>query len=169
MPGNKRVQCIRGSWPFGSCFHLDALAALLILHLLGNNLWENFLMRLRNLYFLIGCTLLLACASSNPLIESQQPDSSRPQMSYYAEPQYPMIAWAAGLEGTVTLEVTITERGQVENPQTVVTSGYGALDDAALRAAPLCKWKPAIVVGRPVTAMAQYQVAFRLPASPPGN
>lgn len=126
-------------------------------------------MRLQSLYLLLGFTLVLACAGSNPLMESQLPDSARPHMSYYAEPQYPMIAWAAGLEGTVTLEVTITETGQVEDPQIVVSSGHAALDEAALRAAPLCKWKPAMVVGRPVTALAQYQVAFRLPASPPGN
>jgi protein TonB len=49
-------------------------------------------------------------------------------------PRYPMGARLRGEEGTVTVSATVSDRGRAEQVSVVKTSGYPALDRAALDA-----------------------------------
>ncbi len=56
------------------------------------------------------------------------------------KPSYPDIARRWGHEGTVLMEITISENGAVSDAVIIESSGYAELDKAALKAV-LKKWK----------------------------
>ena len=66
-----------------------------------------------------------------------------------AEPRYPPASQRLREEGVVTLRFLISENGQVVSGTVDKSSGYKRLDDAALAALSLCKFKPATVDGKP--------------------
>lgn len=74
--------------------------------------------------------------------------SSRVESSC-AAPRYPAASERLREEGVVTLRFLISENGQVISGQVDKSSGYKRLDDAALAALSLCKFKPATVDGKP--------------------
>lgn len=66
-----------------------------------------------------------------------------------AAPRYPAASERLREEGVVTLRFLISENGQVVSGVVDKSSGYKRLDDAALAALSLCKFKPATVDGKP--------------------
>jgi periplasmic protein TonB len=64
------------------------------------------------------------------------------------EPVYPTVARAAGLRGTVVVEVTVDEGGRVSSAEAV--SGQALLRQAAVEAAREARFKPTLLSGRPV-------------------
>jgi protein TonB len=74
---------------------------------------------------------------------------------------YPEIARLAGIEGRVTVQFVIDERGNVVNP--VVVRGIGGgCDEAALDAVKKAKFTPGMQRGRPVKVSYTLPVTFRL-------
>jgi periplasmic protein TonB len=65
------------------------------------------------------------------------------------KPRYPPISERLQEEGVVSLRFLISENGQVVSGMVEKSSGYKRLDDAALAALSLCKFKPATVDGKP--------------------
>ena len=84
------------------------------------------------------------------------------EMIHYEEPSYPRLAEQAGLEGVVWLEVLVGKRGGVKEAAVFKSSGTPALDDAALKAAPKCRFSPALQNGEPVCVWVTYKVEFTL-------
>jgi periplasmic protein TonB len=82
-------------------------------------------------------------AKAAVLIPASRVDSS------CAVPRYPAASERLREEGVVTLRFLISENGQVVSGQVDKSSGYKRLDDAALAALSLCKFKPATVDGKP--------------------
>ena len=72
-------------------------------------------------------------------------------------PNYPDIARQAGWEGTVIVLVTIGPDG-VEDARIGATSGYPALDRAALETAKECTYRPPEVNGKP--AVETYRIIY---------
>lgn len=70
-------------------------------------------------------------------------------VSSCALPRYPAASERLREEGVVMLRFLIGENGQVLQGQIDQSSGYKRLDDAALAALSLCKFKPATVDGQP--------------------
>jgi periplasmic protein TonB len=66
-----------------------------------------------------------------------------------AAPRYPAASERLREEGVVTLRFLISENGQVVSGAVDKSSGFKRLDDAALAALSLCKFKPATVDGKP--------------------
>ncbi len=66
-----------------------------------------------------------------------------------AKPRYPPASERLHEEGVVGLKFLIGENGQVISGSVEKSSGYKRLDDAALAALSLCKFKPATVDGKP--------------------
>ncbi|HEY0407275.1 MAG TPA: energy transducer TonB [Pyrinomonadaceae bacterium] len=64
------------------------------------------------------------------------------------QPQYPAIAKSARASGTVVVQVTIDELGDVISARAV--SGHALLREAALDAARQAKFTPTVLAGRPV-------------------
>ncbi len=88
-------------------------------------------------------------------------DASAPKQTRYVPAAYPADAQAAGLQGTVDLELTIGGDGRVTDAR-VVKSVSKALDDAAVTAAKQWEFIPARRNGEPVALIYPVSVPFRL-------
>jgi protein TonB len=79
------------------------------------------------------------------------------------EPQYPRIARARGWQGTVDIDVAIAGNGQVADASVAQSSGYAALDDAALDVARRSRFQ---LAGAADTVHGRIAYRFRLAAAP---
>jgi TonB family protein len=82
----------------------------------------------------------------------------------HIQPQYPPIAKAAGVQGTVTLHVLIGKDGQVMDLG--VESGPPMLQEAALDAVRQWVYKPYLRDGSPVEVTTRVHVIFTLDQNP---
>ncbi len=64
------------------------------------------------------------------------------------KPVYPAIAKAARASGTVTVQVTVDESGNVTNARAV--SGHPLLQASAVQAARQARFSPTLLSGKPV-------------------
>lgn len=85
-----------------------------------------------------------------------------PEMIKQAEPDYPRLAKQAGLEGTVHIQVLVDKEGNVREARVARSSGTASLDDAAVEAGKLCKFKPGIQNGQPVAVWVGFKYDFKL-------
>jgi len=74
---------------------------------------------------------------------------------------YPEMARRAGIEGRVTVQFIVNERGQVENPRVIRGIG-GGCDEVALEAVSKAKFVPGLQRGRPVKVQYSLPIVFRL-------
>jgi TonB family protein len=81
--------------------------------------------------------------------------------------RYPSALLEQGIEGRVLLRLYVDSAGTVvpESTRLAESSGYPALDSAALAGAPELKFSPALLQGRPVAAPFLQPVQFRSPRS----
>jgi protein TonB len=77
-----------------------------------------------------------------------------------SSPQYPAIAKAARIQGTVVLQATISKAGSIEGLR--VVSGPPMLQQAALEAVKTWRYKPYLLNGEPVEVETQVNVIFTL-------
>jgi periplasmic protein TonB len=75
-------------------------------------------------------------------------------------PQYPPIAKAAKIQGTVVLQVEISTAGTIENLN--VISGPPMLQQSALEAVKTYRYKPYLLHGEPVIVDSQVSVVYKL-------
>ena len=75
-------------------------------------------------------------------------------------PAYPPIARAAGTQGTVVLEATISKAGTITNLR--VTAGPLMLQQAALEAVKTWRYRPYLLNGEPVEVETTVNVVFTL-------
>jgi TonB family protein len=73
---------------------------------------------------------------------------------------YPEELQRAGVRGVVKLQLWVDEDGSVDHIQMSQGSGVGALDRAALRAAPELRFKPAMRAGVPVGTWVEFDLVF---------
>jgi TonB family protein len=84
-----------------------------------------------------------------------------PVLLYKKEPEYSEEARKAKYQGTVVLEIFVDPSGRAINPRVLRSLGLG-LDEKAVEAVRLWKFKPGYKDGKPVTVAAQIEVNFRL-------
>ncbi len=77
-------------------------------------------------------------------------------------PVYPARARRQGVQGTVLLRLLITSAGRVQEADVVTSSGHRELDDAALDAVDLWRFKPALKLGVAIDQWIEVPVVFRL-------
>ena len=75
--------------------------------------------------------------------------------------KYPEMAKKAGVEGRVIVQFVVDEEGNVQDPQVVRGLGAG-LDEEALRAVKMAKFKPGMQRGKPVKVKMSLPITFRL-------
>lgn len=80
-------------------------------------------------------------------------------------PAYPPIAKAARVSGTVVLQATISKAGIIENLR--VISGPAMLQQAALEAARTWRYRPYLLMGKPVEVQTTINVIFTLGGGTP--
>jgi TonB family protein len=83
--------------------------------------------------------------------------------------RYPQALLDQGIEGQVLLRLFVDSAGNVipDSTRVAESSGYPALDSAALVAAPELRFSPALHQGRPVAAPFIQPVQFRSPRTRP--
>jgi periplasmic protein TonB len=86
---------------------------------------------------------------------------SAPSVASEVKIPYPDEARRAGIEGTVTLSITIDAEGRVVKATLVKGLGYG-LDEAARNALLRFRFKPAVKNGEPVSTEMKYSYTFVL-------
>ena len=85
-----------------------------------------------------------------------------PEMVYREEPVYPPQAIQNGWEGVVWVQALVDKHGIVRDARVSSSSGFPCLDEAAVTAAYLCVFSPAIQGGQPVACWVCYRVEFVL-------
>lgn len=75
--------------------------------------------------------------------------------------KYPEMARRAGIEGRVTIQFIVNEKGNVENARVVRGIG-GGCDEEALKAVEKAKFQPGMQRGRPVRVQYALSINFRL-------
>ncbi len=83
--------------------------------------------------------------------------------------RYPAALYAKKIQGNVTLRIFIDSLGIVHGDSTAVveTSGYPALDSAAIRGAEVLRFSPAMLKGKPISVPILFPVFFRHPEAAP--
>ena len=84
-----------------------------------------------------------------------------PSVASEVKVPYPDEARRAGIEGTVTMSITIDSEGRVVKSVVIKGLGYG-LDEAARGALLRFRFKPAIKNGEPVSTEMKYSYTFVL-------
>lgn len=75
-------------------------------------------------------------------------------------PEYPAIPRATGIQGTVVLQATISRTGTIENLR--VISGPIMLQQAAIKAMQLWRYRPYLLNGDPVEVETTINVIFKM-------
>ena len=85
--------------------------------------------------------------------------------------RYPAALLEQGIEGQVLLRLYVDSAGRVipDSTRIAESSGYPALDSAALVASPELRFSPALHQGRPIAAPFIQPVQFRGPRARPKN
>ena len=78
------------------------------------------------------------------------------------KPEYPAAARERGEQGEVTVEIAVAADGTVSEATTAESSGFAALDDAAIKAVRRAKFLPAKADGRPIAGRVRLKLLFRL-------
>ncbi len=86
----------------------------------------------------------------------------QPELVSEFKPPYPEEARRAGVEGRVTLQITIDETGKVTSAKVIQGVGYG-LDEAAREGMLKARFKPAFKAGEPVATLLTFVYRFELP------
>jgi len=87
---------------------------------------------------------------------------SKPKKTFVPQPGYTEDAMAAAVEGKVRVQVTVDETGKVVEVTLLAGLGHG-LDEAALAAARLARFEPALLCGKPTRATVKFAMLFKLP------
>jgi TonB family protein len=77
-------------------------------------------------------------------------------------PEYPSEAKRARMEGTVDVRMTISEHGRVIDAVVHRSDTIPALEEAALKAAKISLFRPALAGGRPVKARLVFPFPFKV-------
>ena len=85
-----------------------------------------------------------------------------PRLRRNIRPVYPEGARERGESGAVTLEILVGADGTVADVSVAVSSGFAALDEAALKAARRARFVPAESGGRPVASRARLTLDYKL-------
>jgi protein TonB len=93
---------------------------------------------------------------------SRLADRKVPARKHVVTPTYPAWAREQGIEGTVTLELTVTKEGKVSSPRVTSSCGHKRLDEEALKAIRKWTYEPAVQDGKPREVKIRERIRFRL-------
>lgn len=99
----------------------------------------------------------------------RQPDVPPVMLNKELPFRYPPALYAQKVQGNVTLRIFIDKDGQIipDSTRIAETSGFNALDSAAMKGSRDLKFEPAKTLGLPVPVSILLPVFFRHPDAPP--
>jgi len=105
-------------------------------------------------------------APAAPVVAAPAPRQARvdapPKPRRTIKPVYPEEARKRGEEGDATVELVVGADGHVTEARIVASTGFAALDEAALKAVRAARFTPARAGGKTVSATARLTLRFRL-------
>lgn len=104
----------------------------------------------------------LVSRSPLPAPQASPLASTPPRFLERIEPAYPARARRAGFEGSVTVQLRLSDRGEVLSAGIVRGSGSDQLDAAALAAARASRYEPALLGGQAVPSETEATYRFEL-------
>ncbi len=108
-----------------------------------------------------GADIIVDIEDYMPGVDEFVPVEIPAEMIYEHVPEYPRLAQTAGMEAVVWVKALVDKNGNVRDAMVLKSSGSKAgFDEAAVKAAYECRFKPAIQNGRPVAVWVSYQVEF---------
>lgn len=111
-------------------------------------------------------TLIVAAAMTASAVAAQAQDMGpKVDTSKPTPVVYPITAQRAGEEGTVVVNVFVTQSGKPQRFNVAKSSGYSDLDDAAVATAMNWKYVPAFRDGDSAAEWAAVQVVYKLPTT----
>ena len=99
-------------------------------------------------------------AGCQPIDDSMWEEA--PEITHWAQPEYPEIARRTQQEGTVMIYVQLAPDGLIASARVCDSSGSRLLDEAAMDAAMHSRYKTAMRDGVPVAASLNVPFSFRL-------
>src|SRR5579859_1827606 len=109
---------------------------------------------------MVRASLLLLVAATAAAHEPELPSgTTAPVLIEKAEPEYPRAAMEAGVGGTVGMELTVGDDGNVAQIKISKPAGFG-LDEAAVAAARRFRFRPATHDGKPVASTVLFDQNF---------
>ena len=97
-----------------------------------------------------------------PVAPRQARLDAPPKPKRNIRPDYPKGARQRGEQGDVILEIRVNAEGTVDDVKVAVSSGFGELDEAAVKAARMAKFSPARSGHAPVASVARLKLSFKL-------
>ncbi|HWE27526.1 MAG TPA: TonB family protein [Polyangia bacterium] len=107
------------------------------------------------------CACLPAAAHAHEPEEPEHAPDAAPQLTNHVDAIYPPPARAAGVSGTVALELTVDSDGNVSEVKVTRAAGFG-FDESAVAAARALKFRPALHDGKPIAATVAFEQRFTL-------
>jgi protein TonB len=99
-----------------------------------------------------------------PPPEDFVPHEVEPEQIYEEIPEYPRLAQDGGFAATVVVQAYVDKDGSVKKAQAVkCTRPNMGFEEAAVKAAYKCKYRPAIQNGNPIGLWIEYRYSFVLP------
>jgi protein TonB len=87
---------------------------------------------------------------------------ARPDYKRNPEPSYPREARRRRQQGTVLLSVRVSAAGRADSIAVAASSGFGALDAAAVAAVREWEFEPGRLDGEPVASQVEIPIRFEL-------
>lgn len=103
---------------------------------------------------------IIGCSSTPPA--KMPPGITPPIPIHKVDPQYPAELRKDRVTGIVTIEAFIDKTGKIQNV-TVLRSADQRLNEYALEAVRMWRFKPGTVNGEPVDVIFQLDIAFSIP------
>jgi TonB family protein len=122
---------------------------------------------------LVSVAVLAGCSKGDSNLPFQtvgrQPDVPPVMLNKELPFRYPPALYAQKVQGNVTLRIFIDSQGAIVPDSTRIaeTSGFTALDSAAMKGSRDLKFEPAKTQGQPVPVSILLPVFFRHPDAPP--
>ncbi len=131
-------------------------------------------LRTRNVLILLVTMIVAGCKKGDggglPFqTVGRQPDVAPVMLNKELPFRYPPALYAQKVQGNVTLRIFIDREGAIVPDSTRIaeTSGFTALDSAAMKGSRDLKFEPAKTQGQPVPVSILLPVFFRHPDAPP--
>ena len=80
---------------------------------------------------------------------------------HMVQPEYPTLEMIQGIEGNVTVELLVNEKGAVEDAWVLAAHGPKSFEDASLAAVRQFLFKPPTENGRPIPMWIRFDIRFR--------
>ena len=131
-------------------------------------------LRTRNVLMLLAIMIVAGCKKGDGTglpfqTVGRQPDVAPVMLNKELPFRYPPALYAQKVQGNVTLRIFIDREGAIVPDSTRIaeTSGFTALDSAAMKGSRDLKFEPAKTQGQPVPVSILLPVFFRHPDAPP--